>query len=114
MNYLNKPQFEVDYVESEQELIELVQELGFRVPAWLDRSKTWVNAANDPSWDTFCQRLWRDIKQGHFEFQGEFKNFPGRRSHTRVEYILKGNNWQLESYWGGQEVTNFTLTRAEK
>ena len=113
MNYLNEPQNEVDYAEDEEQLIELVREIGFRVPAWLDRSRSWVNDSNNRKWDTFRQRLWEDIREGDFSCQVEFENFGGHRPHTRVEYILEGDNWKLKSYWSGQGIGNFTLTAVE-
>ena len=110
MDFLNEPEYEVDYAQDKQELIELVLEVGFRVPAWLDRSRSWVNATNDSKWDKFCSQLWEEIREGEFEAQVAFENFDG---HTKVEYILEGDDWKLKSYWNGQEVNHFTLTAVE-
>ena len=113
MNYLNEPQNEVDYAESKGELIELVREIGFRIPAWLDRAKAWVNDSNSRKWQAFRSQLWEDIREGNFDSQIEFNNFGGHRPHTRVGYILEGEDWQLQSYWSGQETGHFTLTAVE-
>ena len=113
MQFINDPKHDVDYAEDKQDLIELVREVGFRVPAWLDRAKSWVNDSNNSRWNTFRRELWEDIREGGFSCQVEFKNFGGRCPRTRVEYILEGSDWQLQSYWSGEGVGHFTLTAVE-